>query len=326
MIMTALQLPIKLKNLPTTKDTQPGDRRDGKVYYYANSEIELAVNAALAAQRPLLISGQSGSGKSSLARNIARQHDLGYLETVITGRTKAQDLLWRFDTVRRLADAQTSGAQKLGEGTVNGLKSDAEYHEPGPLWWAIDPISARNRGSVNPAKNFNFAIPTFLEEPTLGLPTVLLIDEIDKADIDLPNSLLTTLGSYFFQTPLPVTMVKLPKNSPPPLVIITNNQERNLPDAFVRRCIHLVLKNPNKKRLEEIGVAHFGEELREFCGKLAEKIIEISSSQTTPGKDSSSVSAAEYLDAVNACQKIGITIKDPRFKLLMNMTVLKSGL
>lgn len=114
---------------------QTGDRRDGLVYVY-NERIELAVNVALATGRPMLVRGPSGGGKSSLARNVARRLKWRYYERVITSRTQAHDLLWTFDALRRLSDAQ---AQKLEE-------EAAHYVEPGVLWWAFDPASAARRG------------------------------------------------------------------------------------------------------------------------------------------------------------------------------------
>jgi MoxR-like ATPase len=107
-----------------------GDQRDGSVYVYSN-DIVLAVNVALATARPLLIRGASGSGKSSLAANIARKMRWRYYESVISSRTQARDLLWTFDTVRRLSDAQTE------------LREMSAYIKPGVLWWAFDNASAR---------------------------------------------------------------------------------------------------------------------------------------------------------------------------------------
>src|SRR4051812_5923732 len=114
-----------------------GDRRDGQVYVYRGGEqIVLAVNVALATGRPLLVRGPSGSGKSSLAYNIAKVNGYRYYEHVITARTAAVDLLWRFDVVRRLADAQ---AEQLHP-------DPSWYVEPGVLWRAFEPKSAREQG------------------------------------------------------------------------------------------------------------------------------------------------------------------------------------
>ena len=123
------------KRPKATKATQENgyaaDRRDGRVYVY-DEDIVLAVNVALTVKRPLLIRGASGSGKSSLAQNVARFFKWRYYEVVISSGTQARDLLWHFDTLRRLSDAQTKG-----EG--GGVRDDVYYVEPGPLWWAFDP-------------------------------------------------------------------------------------------------------------------------------------------------------------------------------------------
>jgi MoxR-like ATPase len=125
---------------PSESVSVGGDRRDGLVYVY-NDKIELAVNVALATRRPMLLRGPSGSGKSSLARNIARRLGWWYYEQVITSRTQARDLQWSFDTLRRLSDAQANQLE-----TVTN-----SYIEPGVLWWAFDPVNAERRGRKSAA-------------------------------------------------------------------------------------------------------------------------------------------------------------------------------
>jgi len=123
--------PEDVEDFGARRSGSVGDRRDGLVYVYGDSkssEIVLAVNVALATGRPLLVRGPSGSGKSSLALNVARVLDYRYYEHVVTSRTVALDLLWRFDVVRRLSDAQAGGTKPL-----------SDYIEPGVLWWAFDP-------------------------------------------------------------------------------------------------------------------------------------------------------------------------------------------
>src|SRR5689334_2156221 len=119
-----------------------GDRRDGLGYVYHDPKIALAVNVALATFRPLLIFGPSGSGKSSLAPSVARILRRRYYEQVITSRTQARDLLWQFDTLRRLSDAE---AGRL-DPDDRSKEQVARYITPGVLWWALDPASARLRG------------------------------------------------------------------------------------------------------------------------------------------------------------------------------------
>src|SRR5215218_9760827 len=151
-----------------------GDSRDGRVYVYHEPQIALAVNVAWATRRPLLLSGASGSGKSSLALNVALTLGWRYYEHVVTSRTEAREFLYRFDGVRRLNDAQA--AQVKG----GGLKPEWAYLEPGVLWWAFDRESAIERGSGGRLGEEEWAEdPCKLNEAS---PAVVLIDEIDKAD------------------------------------------------------------------------------------------------------------------------------------------------
>src|ERR1043165_3694438 len=202
---------ITLKKLAPTsgrmkkadRDAPGGDRRDGLVYVY-NEQIELAINVALATHRPILIRGTSGSGKSSLARNVARRLKWWYYEQVVTSRTQARDLQWSFDTLRRLSDAQ-----------ANNLKANAAYIEPGVLWWALYPNGAARRGQpanhkLPPVENPGIAPPEGKSTISTEAGAVVLLDEIDKADPDVPNNLLVPLGSLQFH---------LKETNAPPVVL-----------------------------------------------------------------------------------------------------------
>ncbi len=232
--------------------------RPNQVHVFDGESIR-AVNAALAARRPLLVRGEPGIGKSQLARAAAKHLRRVYVHHVVDARTESRDLLWHYDAVARLADAQLAGALRDSGEAVRERLMVRNYLHPGPLWWAFD-----WEGALRQAKAVGDASPP-QEEGEQGLPSpvngcVVLIDEIDKAESDVPNGLLEALGVGEF-TPLgrdsPVIA-----GDPPPLVIITTNNERALPDAFLRRCLVLHLMLPDdetalKKVLVYRGGRHF---------------------------------------------------------------------
>ena len=164
----------------TAGTTAIGDRAGLGGYIHTEQTI-LATNVALAAGRPLLVRGPSGTGKSSLAASVARHIGSSYFEIIVTARTEARDFLWQIDHLRRLRDAQAG--EPVGDYAL--------YTKPGPLFWAFDPKAAAhllresNRQNLTPAGY----------KPEATAATVL-IDEIDKADPDVPNSLLAALGSH----------------------------------------------------------------------------------------------------------------------------------
>ncbi len=267
------------------RDPEPGDLRDGSIYVY-NPAVVDAVRVAMAANRPLLVSGVPGSGKSSLAPNIARQFGYRYYSLVVSSRMQANDLLWTLDAVRRLGDAQ---AQRM--------KSRYEHYvEPGVLWWAFDPESARLRGltqdEIDPVDYAREPDILSLANPP-SVPAVVLIDEIDKADPDVPNDLLVPFGSYEFSLPNAVVKAKSK-----PFVIMTTNEERELPPAFRRRCIELALTAPDVQHLVEIAKHHFGSEDEKIYGVIAERTCE--AAKVLTAKRERPPSTAEFLDAIHA--------------------------
>jgi MoxR-like ATPase len=290
-----------------------GDDRDGRVYVYHKPEIELAVNVAWAANRPLLLSGPSGCGKSTLALNVALSLGWRYYEYVVTSRTEARDLLYRFDTIARLNDAHSE----------NKLKDVAAYIEPGVLWWAFDPESARERGAsgaLPPEQEAADPCKVSRENVRDESRAVVLIDEIDKADIDVTNNLLVQLGSHQFiveYTNFEVTAEHAP------LIFITTNGERELPPAFVRRCVTLRLPRPTKDVLLKVARAMIpeGEQDEELFGQVAERVL----SEAGPDERGAGTppSTAEYLDTVRACLKLGIRPGDELFQELSNITLRK---
>ena len=229
--------------------TRPGqDVRDGSVYVYEPA-ITLAVRVALATGRPLLLLGPPGSGKSSLAAYVARTMRWNYFEQVVTSRTKAQDLLWSFDAIRRLRDAQ-----------ANRLKDQMEsYIEPRVLWWTFSPGSASMRGAESLPSDVPRALPPGVVRGD-DCPSVVLIDEIDKADPDVPNDLLVSLGSQLFRVD---ELGREIAAAHPVLAFITSNNERSLPPAFLRRCVIHSLQAPDLERLKTIAASHFPEEARQ---------------------------------------------------------------
>jgi len=204
-----------------------------QVHLFDQKSID-AINAALAARRPLLIRGEPGVGKSQLARAAAKRLNRAYVSHVVDAHSESRDLLWHFDAVQRLADAQLGTA--LGE-TPDEVKEKLHidnYLHPGPLWWVFNWQNAKDQAEKlkqNPPYQFADCAPEN--------GAVLLIDEIDKAEADLPNGLLEALGEGRF-TPMgrkePVCVSEIF-----PLVIITTNEDRALPNAFLRRCLVLHL-------------------------------------------------------------------------------------
>ena len=254
--------------LETGADAQPE-----RVHVFSRREID-AVNAALGAGRPLLVRGEPGVGKTQLAEAAAVQLQRLLLPFVVDARSESRDLLWHLDAVQRLADAQLLGA--AGELRRDGQApaddpGDPEppvrrllfalrealalenYLHPGPLWWAFDWEGAGRQAAAARIS------PPSLAAPAAGC--VVLIDEIDKAESDLPNGLLEALGARCFRPQGRTAPVRAVGELP--LVIVTTNEERTLPDAFVRRCLVLHLRLPDgdpealARHLMGRGRAHF---------------------------------------------------------------------
>lgn len=257
-----------------------------------------AINAALAARRPLLVRGEPGIGKSQLARAAAKLLKRPYLQFVVDARTESRDLLWHYDAVARLAEAQLSGALKGRERGVRRRLAVRNFVHPGPLWWAFDWIDASRQA----AELGEHPVPTEPDaNPANG--AVLLIDEIDKAESDLPNGLLEALGLGEF-TPLgrkqPVAAAGVQ-----PLVVITTNEERALPDAFLRRCLVLRLSLPKARRefrrlLFQRACAHFPESHPRVILKALAPLMELRVPRTGAPAPPPLPGQAEYLDLLRA--------------------------
>jgi len=192
-------------------------RFEGTDNYVATKDLMMAVNAAITLTRPLLVKGEPGTGKTQLAQEIARALDRPLLEWHIKSTTKAQQGLYEYDAVARLRDSQ------LGDNKVHDI---ANYIRRGKMWEAFE-------SDVLP---------------------VLLIDEIDKADIEFPNDLLLELDRMQFHVYETKQTVNARQR---PIVIITSNNEKELPDAFLRRCFFHYIRFPEKETMERIVGVHF---------------------------------------------------------------------
>ena len=298
------------------------DRRDGAVYVL-DDQLRMAVDVALATGRPLLLRGEPGSGKSSLAGFIARNLNWRYYEHVVSSRTTAQDLLWSFDSMRRLADA--SALRGAGE---SADLDNAGYLEPGVMWWALNRKSALTRGrsasSIPPRADVSAEPFPDLNAERDTEHSVVLIDEIDKADPDVPNGLLVPLGSTeFMVTPIRFLVRQQPSGDDQPhhLIVITTNEERELPPAFLRRCIVHTLLVPDRETLLAIARRHLtigGSELtdqnEELLRQLADKFFSLRGEAQKRGERPPST--AEYLDALRVCLRLGVRVGDQTWDLV----------
>ena len=191
----------------------------GTADYIATEDLKVAVNAAVTLERPLLIKGEPGTGKTELAKQVAKGLELEIIEWNIKSTTKAQQGLYEYDAVSRLRDSQ------LGEQRVHDVRN---YIRKGKLWQAFE----------------------------ADKKVVLLIDEIDKADIEFPNDLLQELDKmefYVYETGDTIVAKQRP------IVVITSNNEKELPDAFLRRCFFHYIRFPDTETLKMIVKVHHGE-------------------------------------------------------------------
>lgn len=278
----------------------------GAAAYRFTAKAVLAVNLALVTGRPLLVRGPTGCGKSSLARAVARESGRSYFEQVITSRTEARDLLWQTDLVARLAEAQSANNRFRRP----NLKI-RNFIEPGVLWWGFDQEEAATFGREGGAKRTK-PEGTVLSE---GGGTVVLLDEIDKADPDLPDNLLVPLGTLSFRVPEANHVVEVkhvdPRTVPlpeivrrRPLIIITTNREKELSEAFMRRCIDLELSQPQTAaELERIAAAHFTDHRNERIYSEVATRME-SFIKANRGQSRRLPSTAEFLDAVRCCIRL----------------------
>ena len=232
--------------------------------YVASSELMNAVNVAIALQKPLLIKGEPGIGKTMLAQSIADALEMPLIIWSIKSTTKAQEGLYMYDTVQRLYDSQ------FGEGDVSDIK---QYIKLGKLGEAF----------------------------TSDEQAVLLIDEIDKADLEFPNDLLWELDRMEFYISETKETVKTKHR---PIVIITSNAEKELPDAFLRRCIFHYIEFPTEDKMREIIKVHYGNVDQKLVNEALKAFYDIRSMRDIQKKPSTS----ELLDWIQALQIAGCDV------------------
>ena len=197
--------------------SRPTDRFEGTSNYIATQDLKIAVNAAVALERPLLIKGEPGTGKTVLAYEMARALNAPLITWHIKSTTKAHNGLYEYDAVSRLRDSQ------LGDERVHDVRN---YLKPGKLWEAF----------------------------TSPVRPILLIDEIDKADIEFPNDLLQELDRMEFYVQETDETIRAEVR---PIVVITSNNEKELPDAFLRRCFFHYIRFPDDETMKAIIAVHF---------------------------------------------------------------------
>ncbi len=283
-----------------------GERGHGRIYVWDEKTV-FAVQVAQTTGRPLLLRGPAGSGKSSLAPFVANTLGHAFYPFTVNARTQARDMMWEFDALGRLNDANVSQSDDAAKARVVERHN---YLNPGKLWWAFDPQSARQRG-LDAAKPLAAGLAIDPSGGDEAAGAVVLIDEIDKADPDVPNNLLEALGSRQFTVQETGTTV-CDKRSP--LVIITTNEERELPRAFLRRCVVLTLKEKTAVQLASIAQQHFGQDGGELYRWVADSLSQLRKEAIELGQRPPST--AEYLDAIDACIQLKIQVPATEQELL----------
>jgi MoxR-like ATPase len=211
----------------------------GSDNYIATQDLMLAVNAALTLKRPLLVKGEPGTGKTMLAEEVAAALGMPLLQWHIKSTTKAQQGLYEYDAVSRLRDSQLSGAEEAAR-----VRDIRNYIVKGVLWQAF----------------------------TADEPVALLIDEIDKADIEFPNDLLREIDRMEFYVYETRELVRAKHR---PLVVITSNNEKELPDAFLRRCFFHYIKFPEATTMQQIVDVHFPGLKKELLAAAMKTFFEV---------------------------------------------------
>ena len=243
------------------------DQFQGTASYIASEELRHAVNVAVALARPLLVRGEPGTGKTLLAENLASSLGLPLIRWHVKSTTKAKDGLYVYDTVARLHDSRFGGSDG------SNVRDIAKYIKLGPLGEAL-------------------AAPSRV---------VLLIDEIDKADLEFPNDLLHELDAMKFridETGREVAAVERP------IVVITSNNEKELPDAFLRRCVFHYIQFPNRELMTEIVRVHHPD----ITDKVLDNALEVFFGLRSTPRLRKKPSTSELIDWICALKKAGVDL------------------
>ena len=298
----------------------PGKGKDVPPYIF-DENIKIAIQVALITRRPLLVTGAPGSGKSTLAKAIAEYKESSFLSYTFTSRSRLEDLTGEIDQLQRLHDAHKVAI------THEPLMDEWCYYKPGLFWWGFDPEHALRLGGnedqlETAGERFRPpSRPKNLQAASKGV--VFLLDEIDKAEPDLPNDLLEPLDNLSFQLPGIDPVIARHDWY---LVIITSNGERDLPPAFIRRCITLELPDPTPASLINIAEHHLqttDKKEKKLLSALADKFIGISDEAKNEQRRQPGTS--EYLDAVRACRVLKIVPNeaDPVWRQIAQSTLRK---
>jgi MoxR-like ATPase len=264
--------------------------------YVFSQDIAIAIDVAFATGRPLLVEGKPGCGKSRLAEALAALKGWHFQGKTITSRTTLEELTNDVNHLQRLHDAHSAGANSVA------MKPDWAYNRPGIFWWAFSHDSAKNLGKDQQQTRAVFK-GTMRKQKGGANHTVLLIDEIDKAEPDLPNDLLDTIERRRIEMP-DGSFIEPDDNET--FTIITSNRERALPQAFLRRCVSLVIDDPKLDDLKKIATSHLRDKADDsLVTTIAQKIIGYQ--EKAEHDDLHAPGTSEFLDALNACIGLKIT-------------------
>ena len=247
---------------------QTFDQFHGTDTYIASDELRHAVNVAVALARPLLVRGEPGTGKTLLAENLATALDLPLIRWHVKSTTKAKDGLYVYDTVARLHDSRFGG-----QGGGHDVRDIGHYIRLGPLGQALDAPSR----------------------------VVLLIDEIDKADIEFPNDLLLEIDAMRFRIDETGKEIVAKER---PVVIITSNNEKELPDAFLRRCVFHYIQFPTRELMAQIVRVHHPD----LTDKVLDNALELFFGLRATPKLRKKPSTSELIDWITVLKRAGVDL------------------